>query len=306
MIFINMNLKRIIYETLEDTFSPPTIYYALDWDDNIMRMPTKIFLLDDNGKDVGMSTDDFAIYREKVGKEEFNYEGHNIVGFSPRALVDFQTTGDKKFLEDIERAPLVKVGWEKLRDSINNGVIFAIITARGHSPMTLKKAVAKLINMGRGGLDKEQLIRSLKQFRNVMGLKDLNNSELVRDYLNRCFFVPVSYGSDDAISPEKKKNIANHKFHDYTSGLSYRLQKKAYYGNFINNLGPIESGFVFVSPEIHFLDDDEKNALASKKYSKEKGLDKLRTFLTKSGEEEEIFENKTIKNLKARIKRTIF
>lgn len=306
MIFINMNLQEIIKETLEKEFSIPTVYYALDWDDNIMRMPTKIFLLDDQGRDVGMSTDDFAEYREMVGKEEFEYEGHNIVGFSPRALVDFQVTGDRKFLQDIETAPLVRVGWEKFRDSINNGVVFAIITARGHSPNTLKKGVAKLINMERGGIDKSQLIMSLRNFRDVMGLKNLPDNELIRDYLNRCFFVPVSYGSDDAISPEKKKNIANHKFYDYTSQLSFRLQKKSHYGNFVNNRGPIESGFVFVEPEIHFLDDDEKNALASKKYTKEKGLDRLRTFLTKSGEEEEIHENKVIKSLKSRIKRIIF
>jgi hypothetical protein len=300
-----MNISKIIRERSE-SFEAPSVYYALDWDDNIMRMPTKIFLLDDKGRQVGMSTDDFAIYRDKVGKIPFDYEGHKIVGFSDNALVDFGTKGDEKFLRDIEEAPLVRVGWERLRNSINNGVIFAIITARGHSPNTLKKAISKLINMERSGINKSMLLKSLREFRKIMGLKEMSDSELIRDYLNRCVFVPVSYGTSDAISPEKKKNYANHKFHDYITNLSLRLQKKMNYVNLVKNSGPLESGLLFIKPEVHFLDDDEKNALASKKYAKEKGIDTLRTFLTKSGEEEEIHENILIKKLKTRIKERIF
>ena len=88
--------------------------------------------------------------------------------------------------------------------------------------------------------------------------------------------------------------------------MSYRLQKKAYFDDQIADRGPIESGFLFVQPEVHFLDDDEKNALASSERAKETGLKSLRTFLTKSGEEEEIKENKLTENIIARIKRRIF
>jgi hypothetical protein len=56
-------------------------YYAFDWDDNIMNMPTKIILKDDDGDEVGMSTEDFAEYRTEIGKEDFEYEGHKIVGY---------------------------------------------------------------------------------------------------------------------------------------------------------------------------------------------------------------------------------
>lgn len=304
-----MNYKKLVREILSEievgSFIP-TVYPSLDWDDNIMRMPTKIYLLDKEGRDVGMSTEDFAEYRGMIGKEQFEYEGHTIVGYSPDALVDFKTTGDRKFLEDIETAPLVRVGWEKLRDAINNGVIFAIITARGHHPNTLKKAVLKLISMERGGIDKNQMLNSLRKFRETMKLKPMSDSELVRDYLNRCVFVPVSFESDEAASPEELKFQANKNFHDYVSALSYRLQKKAYFDDQIGDKGPIESGFLFVEPEVHFLDDDEKNAIASSDRAKETGLKSLRTFLTKSGEEEEIKENKLAENIIARIKRRIF
>ena len=41
-------------------------YYAFDWDDNIAIMPTKIVLEDKDGDEVGMSTEDFAEYREHI------------------------------------------------------------------------------------------------------------------------------------------------------------------------------------------------------------------------------------------------
>ena len=57
-------------------------YYAFDWDDNIVHMPTKIVLKTEDGDEVGMSTDDFAEYRGIIGKEPFDYNGETIVGFA--------------------------------------------------------------------------------------------------------------------------------------------------------------------------------------------------------------------------------
>ena len=85
MIFINMNYKnlvrQIINEIIDDAHTPVMKYYAFDWDDNLMFMPTKIYLKDNNNKSVGMSTEDFAEYRTLIGNEDFNYEGNTIVGF---------------------------------------------------------------------------------------------------------------------------------------------------------------------------------------------------------------------------------
>ena len=53
------------------------LYYAFDWDDNILHMPTEIIVLDDNDKEVGMSTQDFAEYRSLIGVEQFEYDGKN-------------------------------------------------------------------------------------------------------------------------------------------------------------------------------------------------------------------------------------
>ena len=64
-------VEQIINEIIQDSQTPVMKYYAFDWDDNLMFMPTKIYLKDDKGKSVGMSTEDFAEYRTEIGKEPF-------------------------------------------------------------------------------------------------------------------------------------------------------------------------------------------------------------------------------------------
>ena len=73
-------MKPQIKEGFKLEGSPDLKYYAFDWDDNIVHMPTKIIVKDDKGEEVGMSTEDFAEYRAKVGKGPFDYKGHTIVG----------------------------------------------------------------------------------------------------------------------------------------------------------------------------------------------------------------------------------
>ena len=66
-------VRNIISEIIHDQMKPTMKYYAFDWDDNLMYMPTKIYLKDNKGKTVGMSTEDFAEYRTEIGKEPFDY-----------------------------------------------------------------------------------------------------------------------------------------------------------------------------------------------------------------------------------------
>jgi len=73
-------VKRIISEvTQENMLKYGLKYYAFDWDDNLMEMPTLIYLKDEDGDVIGMSTEDFAEYRTLVGQEPFNYKGHMMV-----------------------------------------------------------------------------------------------------------------------------------------------------------------------------------------------------------------------------------
>ena len=94
-----MRLKSV-NEGITETGTPDMKYYAFDWDDNILIMPTKIILKDNKNDEVGMSTEDFAEYRMKIGKEPFEYNGHNIVGFAENPFRYFSVEGDKQFIID--------------------------------------------------------------------------------------------------------------------------------------------------------------------------------------------------------------
>ena len=78
----------------------------MDWDDNVMFMPTKIYVLDEDGTEVGMSTEDFSNFRNLIDKETgktkkpFEYEGYNIIGLATNPFRDFRS-GLSEFVQDI-------------------------------------------------------------------------------------------------------------------------------------------------------------------------------------------------------------
>ena len=257
-------VKEIISEIIQDQMKPTMKYYAFDWDDNLMYMPTKIYLKDENGKSVGMSTEDFAEYRTEVGKEPFEYEGHTIVGFDDDAFRDFKVTGDKKFLVDAMKAP-TGPAWDDFVEAVNNGSIFAIITARGHTPSILKQGVYNLIQKNMHGLNKKELVKNLRKYRDISEEDDLTDDELIQTYLEMCKWHPVSFGEGSAANPEELKVSAMRQFMEYVKNLSQRLQEKAFMKNKISN---------YFTPYIGFSDDDLKNVQTMKKhFDDESGLD---------------------------------
>ena len=267
-IFIIMNYRKIvreiISEIIQDRMKPTMKYYAFDWDDNLMYMPTKIYLVDEDGDSVGMSTEDFAEYRTEIGKKPFDYEGHTIVGFDNDAFRDFKVTGDKKFLIDAMKAP-TGPAWDDFVEAVNNGSVFAIITARGHTPSVLKNAVYNLIKRNMHGLNEKEIVKNLRKYREIADEEDLTDDELLRTYLEMCKYHPVSFGEGSAANPEELKVSAMRQFMEYVKTLSQRLQEKAYMKNKISN---------YFTPYIGFSDDDLKNVEAMKKhFDDESGLD---------------------------------
>jgi hypothetical protein len=257
-----MNYKKIvselITEIIQDQLKPTMKYYAFDWDDNLMYMPTKIYLKDEEGNSVGMSTEDFAEYRSEVGKEPFEYEGHKIVGYDEDAFRDFKVTGDAM------KAP-VGPAWDDFVEAVNNGSIFAIVTARGHTPSVLKNGVYNLIKKNKHGLNEKELVKNLRKYRDISDEEDMTDDELVRTYLEMCKWHPVTFGEGSAANPEELKVSAMKQFMEYVRNLSQRLQEKAYMKNKISN---------YFTPYIGFSDDDLKNVETMKKhFDDESGLD---------------------------------
>jgi hypothetical protein len=275
-------MKRKINEGFKDEQTPDLKYYAFDWDDNIVHMPTKIILKDDNDEEVPMSTDDFAEYRSQIGKHDFDYNGHTIVGFGNDPFRNFRTEGDKNFIVDSMKA---KPGpaFKDFKEAINNGSIFSIITARGHNPNTLKEAIYNYIINDFNGISKDKLVKNLKKYRSFVGEDEMSDDELIRSYLTLNKYHPVSFGDETgAANPEEAKVRAMDEFVDYIKGMAAVLNKRAWLKKDISN------NFIPDMPTIGFSDDDPKNVEVMKKHFNNKPDNIVKTYSTSGGIKKEV------------------
>lgn len=246
-------------------------YYAFDWDDNILHMPTTILMdqkVGDNWLPVEVSTSDFAIVRND--KENYRLRNDDpTIAFS--GFRDFGPRGDKAFIEDVKSA--ISKGefapaWEQFVECLTEGAIFAIITARGHEPQSIKKAVEYIID---NVLTEDQqflLYNNCLKHAYLFSSGDIDKIDripkgqisktpLIQSYLNFCDFYGVSsksfadnFGSASASNPEKAKEMALEAFVDKCNQYAKKIGAK--------------------SVSIGFSDDDPKNVEHVHKYFKEK------------------------------------
>lgn len=287
---INKYVRDFVKNKLNEGFTeegnPDTKYYAFDWDDNIMFMPTSIIVLSENDEEVPMSTEDFAEHRHQIGKEPFSYKGTTVVDFAPDPFRNFGVKGDKRFVLD---AMVASVGpsWNDFVECINGGSIFSIITARGHNPNTLKEGVYNLIMANKNGLNSRTLAENLYRYRNIGNevtgenkSKALTPKEL-REYLDLCKFYPVSFGEGSATNPEEGKIKAIREFISYCKDMAQEIGEKAFFKNDVENNE--------ILPIIGFSDDDPRNIDKMKEFLDDEDTEKLvKTYLTKGGEKKEI------------------
>lgn len=268
-------MKKEFKEGIDKKGTPDLKYYAFDWDDNIVHMPTKIVLVNEDDEEVPMSTEDFALYRDRIGKESFEYKGETIAGYADNPFRNFRIDGDADFLIDAMRA---KKGpaWKDFVEAINNGSIFAIITARGHRPDTLKEAVYNYIINNFQGINKDKLIKNLKKYRDFVGEEEMTDDQLIRSYLELNRYNPVSFGdTTGAANPEEAKVKAMENFIYYVKSMASLLKGKAVLKKDISNK------FLPSEPLIGFSDDDLKNLEVMKKHFEDK--EKISTYSTAGG-----------------------
>lgn len=257
--------------------TPDLKYYAFDWDDNIVHMPTKIILKNDEGDDVLMSTKDFADYRHKIGKEDFDYNGETIVGFADKPLRNFGVMGDKQFVVDAmnaEKGP----AFDDFREAVNNGSVFAIITARGHNPNTLKRAVYNYIINNFNGINKDEVVKNLRKYRDFVGEEDISDEELIKSYLELNKYHPVTFGDEaGAVNPEEAKVEAMTDFENYIRAISKKLDQKLYLKKKIGNKLDLSK------VSIGFSDDDPKNVEVMKKHFEKDPNSMIKVYSTAGG-----------------------
>ena len=238
---------------LKESSDSVLLYYAFDWVDNILRMPTKIRMENKVGEEwipTEVSTADFAEVRG-------DSENWRILDNNPdEAYANFRDTGPMGgdiFLEDAKKA--ISSGrfapaWDDFVECLSNGSLFAIITARGHESESMRVGVEWIID---NVLTEEQLYNmynnllkfsyfydiSTDQERILKGVPSQN--ELVKLYLDNCDFIGVSAPSrgGSAANPEKAKEDALLSFKSKVDRFAGQLGMKAMIGFSDDDLGNV-------------------------------------------------------------------
>ena len=195
------------------------LYYAFDWDDNILHMPTEIFLSNDKGEEVGMSTQDFAEYRSIIGVENFEYNGQVITGYAKDSFRYFRDEVEPKiFVKDVEKAinnRMFAKSYDKFKKCLTTGSLFSIITARGHesgpnnNSGPMREGVEFIISKF-SPTERASMMDHLKMYSHLFNQPIKSDDDLINDYLDQCQFIGVSApsrgGKPD--NPEKSKEDA--------------------------------------------------------------------------------------------------
>lgn len=228
--------------------------YVFDWDDNILRMPTKVNMeKNENGKwlPVKVTTEEFAHFRSDP-----NYR---LVADSFKDFRDNQA-----FIVDAEKAihnNSFAPSYKKFIEALTYASHFAINTARGHSPETLKKGVKLFIKMVLDEEQKRMMFNNIKKELPTNLTKELNFGQMVDLYLDeRGEFYPVSsdefgkqFGlevSGGAANPEHAKKVA---IENFVKKLLDAVKK-----HMVNNR--------YKKISLGFSDDDKKNVKAAEDF----------------------------------------
>jgi hypothetical protein len=303
------------FEKFQDIDTMVLRYFAFDWDDNILHMPTKIHMeqkVGDRWLPIDVSTAEFANLRQDT-------ENYRILGGLPeKAFSEFRDhgpRGQRAFLEDVKASldqNATAPCWEDFLKCLSEGAIFSLITARGHESETMKVAVEYIIdnylttipsqNPGRTLAD--EMYQNLKKFKYYFDeltgeeKKELSGrpteNPLVKEYLNHCDFFGVSsdgfaskFGQGSAANPEESKIKA----------VGYCIDKCM---NFAKQLeGKIKRP---VKVKFGMSDDDPKNSSHIMDYFSEKsGLSKfLSLYFVYSGKDTSVGDKSLVSGEKTK------
>jgi len=234
-------IKKFVQFISENKDSDYLLYYAFDWDDNILMMPTKILMqkrVGDEWIEQPVSTAEFAEVRTDTENWRIDYD---------IAFIEFRdqgSRGDNAFLEDVKTAiSQQKLGpaWDDFVECLVNGSIFAIITARGHESPSMKKGIEWIIDNVLSESQLFEMYNNLRKFEYFYGMDAESDriltgipsqNQLVQKYLDSCEFVGVSAPSrgGSPANPEKAKEDALLLFKQKVNDYAQRLGKVAKIG----------------------------------------------------------------------------
>ena len=255
-------------------------YYIFDWDDNILHMPTKIKMehkdVDGVWKSVELSTSTFALVRTDTE----HYRPPTIGGWD-EAFRNFEDSENddepNRFIEDTLIA-LAKVAngekpspsYNTFRKTLIEGRIFAIVTARGHAPSTIEKAVRVFIDNALTPLERQTMMSNLRGYRKVLDKVETfgTDEEELDYYLGMCRYSAVTYNGFKermANDPVYKEKLAI-----ATNASKPELAKEFAIRDFVEHVFHMlqRTGGLGRSVAIGFSDDDKGNVKSVSNYIK--------------------------------------
>ena len=179
-------------------------YYIFDWDDNILHMPTRIKMehrdnVGDPWRPVELSTATFSLVR---GDEEHYRAPGGVWADAFRNFED--APGRDNFIEDtiaalekIEHGEKPSPSFYTFKKTLTEGRIFAIVTARGHAPETIERAVRVFIKYVLTEEEREIMMSNLRGYRQwIDGVGDGEfgtDAEELDYYLGMCRYSAVTF-----------------------------------------------------------------------------------------------------------------
>ncbi|MBR6587952.1 MAG: hypothetical protein IKK82_11095 [Kiritimatiellae bacterium] len=263
-------------------------FYIFDWDDNILHMPTKIHLEQQDGNGdwhpVEVSTSVFALVRTDPryrmppgGRAEAFREFQDVVDDS----------GGLSFIRDT-RAALARVkagekpgpSFETLRKTLREGRIFAIVTARGHEPETLREAVKIFIDEVLTPDERTAMMRSLRGYRWWLDkMTDFGTDEEELDYyLSMCRYHAVT--NPGFFEQLKSDDDFGGRYEMASGSERPELAKEFAIRDFVEHVFHVlkRTGGLGRSVSVGFSDDDAGNVRAVSNYIKEELVKRFQGF----------------------------
>jgi hypothetical protein len=172
-------------------------YYLFDWDDNILHMDTKIIMekiVDGIWVETPVSTTDFASFRKDP-----LYRVPLMADGTPdytKAYSNFRDTqSGSMFLNDVIDAITNKrfaPSYEAFKKCLVSGKLFAIVTARGHEPQTIRRAIEYFIDTQLSRAEKNKMKKNLLFYYKMFNEEIGDNNTLLDNYLSLCEYIGVT------------------------------------------------------------------------------------------------------------------
>jgi len=244
-------------------------YYAFDFDDNILHMPTVIHMdkkVGDSWIPTDVSTSNFA----KVRNDNENWR--LVSGDPVKAFSEFRDHGPRgkgAFLQDVKKAlndNQQGPAWESFIECLTEGAIFSIITARGHEPDSIRVSIEYIIDNHLSSEESNSLYNNCIKHSYIFANEEefdripkgkLTETKLISSYLDSCDYYGVTseffsktFGDGDSSNPEAAKQAALEAF----------IKKCNKFGKMIGS----------TSVSVGFSDDDPGNVEHVRTFFKEK------------------------------------